>query len=359
MRWASAVDTDARLTSAVERARREDLLGPGAPGTRPADRVRQRAACARASRRSRSCCAGNSRAPSCSAAVRQASSAAGERSRIGPALSLTGALLPGVQAQGRASRCRAGAAGLCRAARLGGHAAPHREPATVVPDARRSLQLRDRRLRQGPGPGLPAVAPKIGGLASGARQVGGTALYLGNRGVSLGLHHAGTDGQHRQSTPSSRRAADRSAIRCSSRSAHENLIRETRRPRAARRAGRPVRAPAAGRSRPVQPVAVPRPGDAHGRQRIRAGRFPDPQHPRHGPAERRAVGQCQRSARTASCNSICAMPPPPRMDLERTLTSYRASPLSRPRAARCCSRAPAAASASTARPITTATRSAA
>ena len=166
------------------------------------------------------------------------------------------------------------------------------------------------------------LSPKIGGLASGARQVGGTALYLGNQ-----VHHSGCitlalTGNIEVDTvvaQGCRPIGDPMFVTA----AHENLIRELdgRPPRDV--LARAVRAPAAGRSRAVQPVAVPRPGDAHRRQRIRARRFSDPQHPRHGSAERRAVGERQRARRTASCSSICATRRLRRYDLERTLTRLR------------------------------------
>ena len=107
-------------------------------------------------------------------------------------------------------------------------------------------------------------APKIGGLASGARQVGGTVLYLGNE-----VHHSGCitlalTGNIDIDTvvaQGCRPIGDPMFVTLGAREPDPRA----RRAFAARRARGTLRAPAAGRSRAVQPVAVPRHGDAHRR----------------------------------------------------------------------------------------------
>ena len=150
------------------------------------------------------------------------------------------------------------------------------------------------------------LAPKIGGLASGARQVGGTALYLGNQVYHSGcitLALTGNIDIDMVVAQGCRPIGDPMFVTLGAREPDPRA----RRPRAARCAVGAVRAPARARSRAVQPIAAPRHGDARRRQRVHAGRFPDPQHPRHGPAKRRAVGQrqCAGEQRGAISSARC------------------------------------------------------
>ncbi len=304
MRWASAVETDSNLSSAVERAagtvfaglgRQEpDLLFVfvGADHAPRFDAVADLLLREFESAFVFGCCAGGV-------------IGGGREIEDRPGLSLTGALLPGVKFKGT-----------------------HLDAAQVPPVFAETRIWEDTlRMTANQQPafllladpysfetetfvsGLDRVyplAPKIGGLASGARQVGGTALYLGNQVYHSGCVTLALTGNIELDAvvaQGCRPIGEPMFVTM----AHENLIRELD--------GRPPREVLArlferlpsDRSRAVQPVAVPRPGDAHRRQRVPAGRLPDPQHPRHGPAERRAVGERQRAERTASCSSTCAM----------------------------------------------------
>lgn len=184
MRWASAVDTDSSLDSAVERAAETVFLGLG---RQEPDLIiafvsaehapRFDAVCELLRKEFESaflfgCCAGG-----VIGGGREIEDRAG--------LSLTGALLPGVKLKGT-----------------------HLDAAQVPPvyaDARLWEDTLRMTANQLPSflmladpfsfeteayvKGLDRVyplAPKIGGLASGARQVGGTALYLGNQ-----VYHSG------------------------------------------------------------------------------------------------------------------------------------------------------------------------
>lgn len=184
MRWASAVDTDTSLTSAVERAAETVFLGLGrqepdllivfvsgehAPGFD--------AVCELLRREFEGaflfgCCAGGV-------------IGGGREVEDRPAVSVTGALLPGVRLKGT-----------------------HIDAAQVPPVYAEARVWEDTlRITANQQPsfliladpfsfeteafvkGLDRVyplAPKIGGLASGAQQVGGTALYLGNQ-----VYHSG------------------------------------------------------------------------------------------------------------------------------------------------------------------------
>ena len=184
MRWASAVDTDSSLDSAVERAAETLFLGLD---RQEPDLVivfvsaehapRFDAVCELLRREFESaflfgCCAGGV-------------IGGGREVEDRAALSLTGALLPGVKLKGT-----------------------HLDAAQVPPvygDARLWEDALRMTASQQPSfllladpfsfetenfvKGLDRVyplSPKVGGLASGARQVGGTALYLGNQ-----VHHSG------------------------------------------------------------------------------------------------------------------------------------------------------------------------
>lgn len=184
MRWASAVDTDNVLTTAIERAAESVFLGLG---RQEPDLVIAFVGAAHAphfdafaellQREFESaflfgCCAGGV-------------IGGGREIEDRPALSLTGALLPGVKLKGT-----------------------HLDAAQVPPvfaeprvweDTLRMTASQQPAFLMLADPfsfeaetfvkGLDRVyplAPKIGGLASGARQVGGSALYLGNQ-----VYHSG------------------------------------------------------------------------------------------------------------------------------------------------------------------------
>ena len=200
------------------------------------------------------------------------------------------------------------------------------------------------------------LAPKIGGLASGARQVGGTALYLGNQ-----VHHSGCvtlaltgnielDAVVAQGC---RPIGDPMFVTM----AHENLIRELD--------GRPPREVLARLFERLPPndrelfsqslfLGLAMRTDASeylpGDFLIRNILGMDPQ---SGAlwvsANVPANSVVQFHLRDAATSAH---------DLERTLTGYGARVRCRPTPARCCSRAAAAAWACTVRPITTAMPSA-
>ena len=184
MRWASAVDTDNTLSAAVERTAESVFLGLG----------RQEPDLLIAFVSSEH----SPRFDALPELLRQEFDGAflfgccaigviggGREVEDRPALSLTGALLPGVRIKGT-----------------------HLDAAQVPPafaESRVWEELLRMTANQQPSflmladpysfeteaylRGLDRVyplAPKIGGLASGARQVGGTALYLGNQ-----VHHSG------------------------------------------------------------------------------------------------------------------------------------------------------------------------
>lgn len=184
MRWASAVDTDNVLTTAIERAAESVFLGlgrqepdlviafVGAEHAAHFDTFAQLLQREFEGAFLFGCCAG-------------AVIGGGREIEDRPALSLTGALLPGVKLKGT-----------------------HLDAAQVPPVFAEPRVWEDTlRMTANQQPaflvladpfsfeaetfvkGLDRVyplAPKIGGLASGARQVGGTALYLGNQ-----VYHSG------------------------------------------------------------------------------------------------------------------------------------------------------------------------
>ena len=200
-------------------------------------------------------------------------------------------------------------------------------------------------------------APKIGGLASGARQVGGTVLYLGNEvhhsgGITLAL--TGNIDIDTVVAQGCRPVGDPMFVTL----AHENLIRELdgHSPRDVL-AELFERLPSADRELFSQSLflGLAMRTDAHA---VRARRFPDPQHHGHGPAEWCAVGECECAGQqrgavpSARRGDVCA-----RSGTHAdAATALRAA--SRAMPAHCFSSAAAAASACTASPITTAMPSA-
>jgi small ligand-binding sensory domain FIST len=184
MRWASAVDTDSSLDSAVERAAETVFLGLGrqepdlviafvsAEHSARFDAVAELLQREFESAFLFGCCA--------SGVI-----GGGREIEDRAAISLTGALLPGVKLKGT-----------------------HLDAAQVPPTYADPRQWEDAlRMTANQQPSFLVLAdphsfetepfvrgldrayplaPKIGGLASGARQVGGTALYLGNQ-----VYHSG------------------------------------------------------------------------------------------------------------------------------------------------------------------------
>lgn len=184
MRWASAVDTDSSLSSAVERAaetvfaglgRQEpDLLIAfvGADHAQHFDTAAQLLLKEFESAFLFGCCAGGV-------------IGGGREIEDRPGLSLTGALLPGVKLKGTHIDA-AQVPPVFAEARLWEDTlrmTANQQPAFLLLADPFSFET-ETFVR-----GLDRVyplAPKIGGLASGARQVGGTALYLGNQ-----VYHSG------------------------------------------------------------------------------------------------------------------------------------------------------------------------
>jgi small ligand-binding sensory domain FIST len=184
MRWASAVDTDSSLSSAVERAagsvfaglgRQEpDLLFVfvGADHAPRFDAVADLLLREFESAFLFGCCAGGV-------------IGGGREIEDRPGLSLTGALLPGVKFKGTHLDA-AQVPPVFAEPRIWEDTlrmTPNQQPAFLLLADPYSFET-EAFVR-----GLDRVyplAPKIGGLASGARQVGGTALYLGNQ-----VHHSG------------------------------------------------------------------------------------------------------------------------------------------------------------------------
>jgi small ligand-binding sensory domain FIST len=184
MRWASAVDTDASLSAAVERAAETVFLGLGrqepdlvivfvsgehAPRF---DAVRELLHREFEGAFVFGCCAGGV-------------IGGGREVEDRPAVSVTGALLPGVRLKGTH---------LDAAQVPPVYAEPHvwedtlritanQQPAFLV--LADPFSFETEAFVKGMDRVYP-LAPKIGGLASGARQVGGTALYLGDQ-----VYHSG------------------------------------------------------------------------------------------------------------------------------------------------------------------------
>src|SRR6185503_545082 len=295
MRWASAVDTDSNLSSAVERAagtvfaglgRQEpDLLFVfvGADHAARFDTVTDLLLREFEGAFLFGCCAGGV-------------IGGGREIEDRPGVSLTGALLPGVKFKGT-----------------------HLDAAQVPPVFAEPRVWEDTlRMTASQQPafllladpysfeteafvrGLDRVyplSPKIGGLASGARQVGGTALYLGNQVYHSGCVTLALTGNIEIDAvvaQGCRPVGEPMFVTM----AHENLIRELD--------GRP-----------------PREVLARLFERIPARRLPDSQHPRHGSAERRALGERQRAGQQrravppARCTDFCPRPHPDAHRLRR------------------------------------------
>lgn len=223
MRWASAVDTDARLNTAVERAAETIYLGlerqepdlliafVSAEHAPRFDAVSELLRREFESAFLFGCCAGG-----VIGGGREIEDRAG--------LSLTGALLPGVRVKGTHLDA-AQVPPVLAEARIWEdmlRITANQQPSFLVLSDPFSFET------EAYVKGLDRVfplSPKIGGLASGARQVGGTALYLGNevhRSGSITLALTGNIDIDTIVAQGCRSIGEPMFVT----SAHENLIRE-------------------------------------------------------------------------------------------------------------------------------------